>query len=106
MAISSNLIDTGDSHVAALRLAPRNDKLDKPPKSNGGIDMDKKKTVRILVNMIMVCICAMVWNINVIAGFAYAYSLGGRIFTAIGWDIVAGIWVFRYIKSRKNSTGG
>ena len=25
MAISSNLVETGDSHVAALRLAPRND---------------------------------------------------------------------------------
>ena len=68
--------------------------------------MDKKKKVSLLVNMILTCTWALMWNINVIAGFAYAYSLGGRIFTAIGWDIVAGIWVFRYIKSRKNSAGG
>ena len=68
--------------------------------------MDKKKKVRLLVNMVLTCTWALMWNINVIAGFAYAYSLGLRIFTAIGWDIVAGIWVFRYIKSRKNSAGG
>ena len=67
--------------------------------------MDKKKKVSLLVNLIFACTLALMWNVNVIAGFAYAYSLGLRIFTAIGWDIVAGIWISRYNKSRKN-TGG
>ena len=105
MAISSNLVETGDSHVAALRLAPRNDKLDKPSKSNGGIDMDKKKNVSTLLAMILTCICAIMWNINAILSFAYGFPSILRIICAIVWDICAVVWIFRYIKSRKNSTG-
>ena len=65
--------------------------------------MDKKKKVSLLVNLIFACTLALMWNVNIIAGFAYAYSLGLRIFTAIGWDIVAVIWGIRYIRFRKNT---
>ena len=68
--------------------------------------MDKKKTVTTLVCMILVCISAIVWNINAILGFAYGFPSILRIICAITWDICAVVWVFRYIKSRKDTKGG
>ena len=68
--------------------------------------MGKKNTVTTLVCMILVCISAIVWNINAIIRFAYGYPNVLNIICAITWDICAVVWIFRYIKSRKNSTGG
>ena len=65
-----------------------------------------KKEVSILLAMILTCICAIMWNINAILGFAYGFPSILRIICAIVWDICAVVWIFRYIKSRKNSTGG
>ena len=67
--------------------------------------MDKKKTVSTLVAMILVCISAIVWNINAIIAFAYGHPSVLRILCAVTWDICAVVWVIRYFKSRKN-TGG
>ena len=65
-----------------------------------------KKEVSILLATILCCICAIIWNINAILSFVYGFPSILRIICAIAWDICAVVWIFRYIKSRKNSTGG
>ena len=68
--------------------------------------MDRKKTLSTLVAMILVCISAIVWNINAIVGFVYGFPSILRIICAIVWDICAVVWIFRYLKSRKDTKGG
>ena len=67
--------------------------------------MDKQKNITVLVSTILVCICALVWNIHVIVDFAYGYPNVLRILCTIAWDICAVVWVFRYLKSRKDTEG-
>ena len=68
--------------------------------------MDKKKEVSLSV-VIINCICAVVWNINLFVDLAYGYtnsvSFALHIICAIVWDICAAAWVLRYLRSKKNS---
>lgn len=66
--------------------------------------MDNKK-INITV-VIITCICAIVWNINLFVDVAYGYANSVRfvldILCAIIWDISTVVWIFRYKKSKKN----
>ena len=68
--------------------------------------MDDKKKVSIAV-VIINCICAVVWNINLFVDLAYGYtnsvSFVLHIICAIVWDICALVWIFRYRKSKKRN---
>ena len=65
--------------------------------------MDKKTTVSTKVAMILNCICAVVWNINVFVDLAYGFPNMLRIICAIICDFCACVWVVRYVKTKKNS---
>ena len=65
--------------------------------------MDKKKTVSTSVAMILNCICAIVWNINVFIDLAYGFPNVLHIICAIIWDFCAVVWILQFIKSKKNS---
>ena len=66
--------------------------------------MDDKKNVNIAV-VIITCICAVVWNINLFLDFAYGYtnavSFVLYIICAIVWDICAIVWIVRYLNTKK-----
>lgn len=66
--------------------------------------MDDKKNVNIAV-VIITCICAVVWNINLFLDFAYGYtnsvSFVLHIICAIVWDICAIVWIVRYLNTNK-----
>ena len=66
--------------------------------------MDEKKKVNITV-VILNCICAVVWNLNLIIalveGCTLSVSLVLRIFCAIAWDACAVTWIIRYRKSKE-----
>ncbi len=66
--------------------------------------MDDKKNVNIAV-VIITCICAVVWNINLFLDFAYGYtnsvSFVLHIICAIVWDICAIVWIVRYLNTKK-----
>ena len=68
--------------------------------------MDDKKKVSIAV-VIINCICAVVWNINLFVDLAYGYtnsvSFVLHIVCAIGWDICAVVCIIHYLKSKKNN---
>ena len=68
--------------------------------------MDKKKEVSLGIVTIN-CICAVVWNINLLVDLAYGYtnsvSFVLHIICAIAWDICAVAWVLRYLKLKKNN---
>ena len=68
--------------------------------------MDNKKKVNLAV-VIINCICAVVWNINLFVDFAYGYtnsvSFVLHIICAIAWDVCAVAWVLRYLKSKKKN---
>ena len=66
--------------------------------------MDKKKTVSTKVAMILNCICAVVWNINVFVDLADGFPNMLRMICAIIWDICAIVWILRYLKTKKEST--
>ena len=68
-----------------------------------GTIMDKKKTVSTGVAMILYCICAIVWNINVMIDLAYGFPNALHIICAIAWDFSAVVWVVRYIRLKKHS---
>lgn len=67
--------------------------------------MDDKKRVNLTV-VIINCICAVVWNINLFVDLTYGYtnfvSFTFHIICAIVWDICAIGWILRYLKSKKN----
>ena len=67
--------------------------------------MDKKKTLVAFVAMILNCICAIAWNINVFIDFAYRFPNILHIICAIVWDCCAALWVVRYLKTKNNSDG-
>lgn len=64
--------------------------------------MENKKTVSLFV-VILNCICAVIWNINVVIDIAYGFPNVLRILCAIVWDFSAVVWVIRYLKSKKNN---
>ena len=69
--------------------------------------MDKNKKVS-MVAVILNCICAVVWNINMFIDIAYGFTNSAtfvlHVICAIVWDFCAVIWVGRYLKSKKNSS--
>ena len=68
--------------------------------------MEEKKNVRLTV-VILNCICAVVWDFNLIVAIAFrdtnSMSFVLRGFCAIGWTVAAIIWICRYIKFKKGS---
>lgn len=68
--------------------------------------MDDNKKVSIEV-VIINCICAVVWNINLFVDLVYGYINAVlfvlHIVCAIAWDICAVVWIIRYLKSKKNN---
>ena len=66
----------------------------------------KKKNVSLTV-VILNCICAIGWDINLFVAIAFrdtnSMSFVLRGFCAIGWTVVAIIWICRYIKFKKGS---
>lgn len=68
--------------------------------------MEEKKKVNLAV-VVINCICAVVWNINLFVDLAYGYtnsvSYGLHILCAIVWDVCAIIWIFRYLKYKREN---
>ena len=68
--------------------------------------MDSKKKGNLAV-VIMNCICAVLWNINLFVDIAYGYtnsvSFVLHIICAIVWDICAIVWIVRYRKSKMDN---
>ena len=68
--------------------------------------MEEKKNVS-LTGVILKCICAIGWDINLFVAIAFrdtnSMSFVLRGFCAIGWTVVAIIWICRYIKFKKGS---
>ena len=62
--------------------------------------MENKKPVGIVV-VVLNCICAVVWNINVLLDLAYGSPNALRILCAVVWDICAVVWILRYCRSGK-----
>lgn len=69
--------------------------------------MDKNKKVS-MVAVILNCICAVVWNINMFIDIAYGFTNSTtfvlHVICAIVWDFCAVVWVLRYLKSKKKSS--
>ncbi len=63
--------------------------------------MDKKKNTAV---MIITCICAVVWNINLFVDLIYGYtntvSFVLHIICAVVWDICAVVWIIRCFKCK------
>ena len=68
--------------------------------------MDEKNRVN-KTSVVMYCICAVAWNINLFLDIAYgnsnSKSFVWHIVFALAWDILAVIWVLRYRKSKKDN---
>ena len=68
--------------------------------------MEEKKNVSIAV-VILNCICAVLWIINLIFDFTHEYTdsvqLILHIIYAVCWSFVAIIYIFRYLKFKKNN---
>ena len=66
--------------------------------------MEEKKNVSIAV-VILNCICAVLWVINLIFDFTRGYTdsvqLILHIICAVCWSFVAIIYIFRYLKLKK-----
>ena len=68
--------------------------------------MEEKKNVSIAV-VILNCICAVLWIINLIFDFTHGYTdsvqLILHIICAVCWSFVAITYIFRYLKFKKNN---
>ena len=68
--------------------------------------MEEKKNVSIAV-VILNCICAVLWVINLIFDFTRGYTdsvqLILHIICAVCWSFVAIKYIFRYLKFKKNN---
>ena len=66
--------------------------------------MERKKTN--LPVVIINCICARIWNAHLIVDIVYGYTSTVmfvlHVVCAIVWDLCAVIWIFRYLRSKKN----
>ena len=69
--------------------------------------MDKKKSVSPAL-VVLMCINAVIWNINLLLDLIRGYTSTGtlilHIVCAIAWDICAIAWVLYYLKSKKTQT--
>ena len=69
--------------------------------------MEEKKKVSIVV-IILSCLCAVLWIINLIMHFTHGYTdsvqLILHILCAVCWSFVAIIYIFRYLKLIKNNS--
>lgn len=69
--------------------------------------MEEKKNVSIAV-VILNCICAVLWIINLIFDFTHGYTdsvqLILHIICSVCWSFVAIIYIFRYLKLKKNNS--
>ena len=70
------------------------------------LHVDKSKKVSVAA-VILNCICAVVWNINMFIDIAYGFTNSAtfvlHVVCAIVWDFCAVLWIGRYIKSKKSS---
>lgn len=68
--------------------------------------MDNEKKVSLAV-VILHCICAVVWSINVFLGLAYentnSINFVVHVICAILWGICAVVEILRYLKWKKNN---
>ena len=68
--------------------------------------MNEKQKVS-LTAVLLNCICAIVFNINLFIAIAFgdtnSFSFILRIFCSVGWTMCAIIWIFRYIKFKKEN---
>ena len=68
--------------------------------------MDEKRKTNLTV-VIINCICAVVWNLNLFVDLAYGYtntvSFVLHIVCAIVWDICAVVWILRYLREKKEN---
>lgn len=68
--------------------------------------MDEKRKTNLTV-VIINCICAVVWNLNLFVDLAYGYtntvSFVLHIVCAIVWDICAVVWILRYLRDKKEN---
>lgn len=68
--------------------------------------MDEKKKTNLTV-VIINCLCAVVWNINLFVDLAYGYtntvSFLLHIVCAIVWDICAVVWILRCRRKKKDN---
>ena len=62
------------------------------------------KTVGTGIALILACVCAVVWNINVFVDLSYGFTNWLHIICAVVWDICAVIWIVRYIKKRNRDS--
>ena len=62
--------------------------------------MTKKKKVSLTL-VIINCVCAVVWNINVFVDLAYGFPNALHMICALVWDACAVIWTIRYLKARR-----
>ena len=65
--------------------------------------MEKKN---LAVVMIIMVICAVVWNLNLLVDLVYGYaskvSFVLHIVCAIAYDLCAVVWIAQYLKQRRN----
>ena len=65
--------------------------------------MEKKN---LTVVMIIMVICAVVWNLNLLVDLVYGYtsnvSFVLHIVCAIAYDLCAVVWIAQYLKQRRN----
>lgn len=68
--------------------------------------MNKKKEISLPV-VILNCICAIVWSINLFVALVYGYTdfigLVLYVICAVVWDFSAVVCIIRYLKSKKTS---
>ena len=68
--------------------------------------MNEKRKTNLTV-VIINCICAVVWNLNLFVDLAYGYtntvSFVLHIVCAIVWDICAVVWILRYLRDKKEN---
>lgn len=63
--------------------------------------MDKQKNTGIGWTLIIMCICAVIWNINVFLDFANGQPDVLHIICALAWDACAVVWARRYLEAKK-----
>ncbi|MBQ8611120.1 MAG: hypothetical protein IJ412_05345 [Oscillospiraceae bacterium] len=68
--------------------------------------MNERKKTNLTV-VVINCICAVVWNINLFVDLVYGYtntvSFALHIVCAVVWDICAFVWILRYRNEKKDN---
>lgn len=67
--------------------------------------MEEKKKINLTV-VVLNCLCAIIWDINLIVNLIQGYSdtflLVLHVFCAIAWSFCGIVWTIRYIKDKRN----